>query len=41
MGRRPEEATDAELVGMAWRFNYIAERPALKSDYVNFFRSRH
>lgn len=34
MGRRPEDATDAELVGMARQFNYIPEKPVIEADYA-------
>lgn len=34
LGRRPDEATDAELVGMARKFNYIPHRAAVESDYA-------
>jgi hypothetical protein len=34
MNRRPEEATDAELLGMARRFNYIPDRPGIVADYA-------
>jgi hypothetical protein len=31
--RNPEETSDAELVGMARRFNYISDRPQIEADY--------
>jgi hypothetical protein len=34
MGRRPEDATDAELVGMARKFNYIPYRETVEADYA-------
>ncbi|HET7091291.1 MAG TPA: hypothetical protein VFL17_21870 [Anaerolineae bacterium] len=34
LGRRPDEATDAELVGMARRFNYIPDRLSVEADYA-------
>jgi hypothetical protein len=34
MGRRPEDATDAELVGMARKFNYIPYQEAVEADYA-------
>ena len=34
LGRRPDEATDAELVGMARRFNYIPDRPTVEADFA-------
>lgn len=33
MGRRPEDATDDELVGMARRFNWIPEKESVEADY--------
>jgi len=38
MNRRPEEATDAELLGMARRFNYIPDRPGIVADYAAALR---
>jgi hypothetical protein len=34
MGRHPEDATDAELVGMARKFNWIAGKASIESDYA-------
>jgi hypothetical protein len=34
MGRRPEETTDTELVGMARKFNYIPDRETVEADYA-------
>ncbi len=34
VGRQPGEATDAELVGMARKSNYIPERAATEADYA-------
>jgi hypothetical protein len=34
MGRRPEEASDTELVGMSRQFNYIPEKPAIEAEYA-------
>lgn len=34
MGRRPEDASDAELVGMARRFNWIPEKAAVEAEYA-------
>jgi len=34
MGRRPEETTDAELVDMARRFNYIPARSTIEAEYA-------
>jgi hypothetical protein len=33
-GRRPEEATDSELVEIARQFNWIANTPAVEADYA-------
>src|SRR5512137_1887729 len=38
MDRRPDEATDTELLGMARRFNYIPNRPNLEADYAAALR---
>ena len=34
LGRRPEETTDAELVGMARKSNYIPERADTENGYA-------
>ncbi len=34
MGRQPEEATDAELVGMTRKFNWIADSESVEADYA-------
>ncbi len=41
MGRRPEEATDAELVSMARKFNYIPERATIEADYAVALREAY
>jgi len=41
MGRRPEETTDAELIGMTRRSNYIADRAALEADYAVALREAY
>jgi hypothetical protein len=41
LGRRPEEATDAELVGMARKSNYIPERAATQADYAVTLRAAY
>jgi hypothetical protein len=33
IGRRPEEATDSELVEMARQFNWIPEKKSVEADY--------
>jgi len=38
MNRRPEEATDTELLGLARRFNYIPDRPGVEADYAAALR---
>lgn len=38
MGRRPEEASDAELVSMARDFNYIPNRPGAEAEYSEALR---
>lgn len=38
MGRRPEEATDAELVGMARQFNWIPDKETIEADYAAALR---
>lgn len=38
MGRRPEEASDAELVGMARQFNYVPNRESVETDYATALR---
>jgi len=38
MGRSPEDATDAELVGMARQFNYIPDKSAIKAEYAAALR---
>jgi hypothetical protein len=34
MGRRPEDATYAELVGIARKFNWIANKESIEADYA-------
>jgi len=41
MGRRPDEVTDAELVGMARKFNYIPNRAAVEADYAVALREAY
>jgi hypothetical protein len=38
MGRRPEDATDAELVGMARQFNWIADKESIEAEYAAALR---
>lgn len=41
LGRRPEEASDAELLGMARRSNYIPNHPAIEADYAAALRQAY
>jgi hypothetical protein len=41
MGRRPQDATDAELVGMARRFNWIANKESIEADYAVALRKAY
>lgn len=41
VGRRPEEATDAELLGMARKFNHIPDRPTVEADYAVALRQAY
>jgi hypothetical protein len=41
LGHLPEEATDAELLGMARRFNYIPDRPNVAADYAAALRQAY
>ena len=34
MGRHPDEATDAELVGLARKFNWIPDKASIEVDYA-------
>ena len=38
LNRSPEQASDAELIGMARRFNYISSRPQIEADYADALR---
>lgn len=38
MGRRPEEVTDEELIGMARRSNYIPTRASIEAEYAEALR---
>ncbi len=38
LGRRPDEATDAELLSLARRFNYIPAGPDVATDYAAALR---
>ncbi len=38
LNRSPEETPDAELIGMARRFNYISDRPQIEADYAAALR---
>jgi len=41
MGRRPEEASDAELVGMARASNWIPHKPAVEAEYGSALRGAY
>jgi len=41
LGRLPDDATDAELVGMARRFNYIPNWAATETDYALALREAY
>ncbi len=41
MGRRPEDATDAELVGTARKFNWIPNAEAVEADYAAALRQAY
>lgn len=41
LGRRPEEAADAELVGMARKFNYIPDRASVAAEYAAALREAY
>lgn len=41
MGRRPEDATDAELVGMARKFNWIPDKTSIEADYAIALRQTY
>jgi hypothetical protein len=41
MGLRPEDASDVELVGMARKFNWIAEDSSVETDYAVALRQAH
>ena len=39
--RRPQEASDEELVGMARKFNYINPKPEIEADYAAALRKAY
>jgi len=41
MGRRPEVVTDAELVGMARKFNWIPDGASIEADYAVALRQAY
>ena len=41
MGRRPEDATGEELVGMARKFNWITEKESIEADYAIALRQAY
>lgn len=38
LGRRPDEVSDEEIVGMARKFNYIPHRSEAEADYAEALR---
>jgi len=41
LGRQPEVTTDAELLGLARRFNYIPDRDSVEADYAKALREAY
>ena len=41
LGRRPKEVSDSELVNMTRKFNYIAHKPEIESDYAVALRKTY
>ncbi len=41
MQRKPQDASDEELIGMARRFNYIPRKPAIEADYAEALRKAY
>ena len=41
LGRRPEEANNAELVSMARNFNYIPNHPGVEAEYGEALRKAY
>lgn len=41
MGRRPEDATDEELVGTARKFNWIPRNSSVEADYAVALRQMY
>lgn len=41
MGRRPEDVTDDELVGMVRRFNWIPNKSSIEADYAVALRQAY
>jgi hypothetical protein len=41
LGRQPDETTDAELISMARRFNYIPDLAAVEADYAVALRGAY
>ena len=41
LGRRPQEASDEELVGMARKFNYIPRKAEIETDYAVALRKAY
>jgi hypothetical protein len=41
MGRKPDETSDEELIGMARRHNYISRNADVEADYAAAFRKAY
>jgi hypothetical protein len=41
MGRKPDEISDEELIGMARRYNYISRNAEVEADYAAAFRKAY
>ena len=41
LGRQPDDATDAELVGMVRRYNYVPDQAAIEADYAAALREAY
>lgn len=41
LGRKPDDVTDEEIVGMARKFNYIRRHPQVEADYAAALREEY
>lgn len=41
MGRRPEEVSETEIVGMARKFNWIANKASIEAEYAVALRQAY